>query len=87
MGLETASVLTHGHLQHEGSIEHVLQREIEASVEVLIGELSQKPDVVQAVGHGRDLLQAYVCRTRQERLTLGILCSQSARTRVCLILP
>jgi hypothetical protein len=48
------------YLQHQGSIQHVLQGEIEALVQMLIGELPQKPDVIQAISHRWHLLQTYI---------------------------
>lgn len=48
------------HLKHERRVEHVLRCQVETFIQVLVRKFSEELDVVQAVGDGRDFLQANI---------------------------
>lgn len=53
------------YLEHKGWVEHVFHSQVAAFIQVFSGKFSEKLDVVQAVGNGRNFFQANVCSDRQ----------------------
>lgn len=59
------------YLEHERRVEHVLHRQIETFIQILVGKLFEEMNVVEAVGNGGDFLQANICQRGREQSQVG----------------